>query len=91
MAEKQVMLSYLAGIKTRFAIKQRQQKLEEQLAGRRMRPKKGFKVGSWVEVRDKNKKWFEARITAVTPTGYQVLRPGEKKSSYIDSQTVRPT
>lgn len=72
------MSSYITSMKQNYAIKQRQRKLEEQLAGRRMRPKSGFKVHSWVEVRDKNGKWYEAKVTGVTSTGYQVLRPGER-------------
>lgn len=70
IAEKQVMMNYITNMKQNFAVKQKQAKLEEQLAGRRMKPKTGFKVHSWVEVKDKNGKWFEARIAGVTPTGY---------------------
>lgn len=91
VSEKHVMMSYLQAMRQNFAVKQRQLKLEEQLSGRRMKPKTGFAVNTWIEFKDKNNRWIEARITGVKPGGYEILRPGEKKSSYVDSSTIRPT
>lgn len=69
IAEKFKLIDYFTAMSNDYHHQQRQRKFEERLSGARQIPKRGFEVGSWVDVFDKNHVRVRTKIQGKTKCG----------------------